>query len=711
MADIDAPTIARSIDLDRLVRPRSIALAGASPDPASLGGAVLANILNAGFAGDLHLVSPTRADINGIPCIKSLLDLPMGVDAAVLNVPRAAVREAIVACIARDVGGAIVFASGFSEAGEEGQREQAEIAALCEEAGFALLGPNCLGHVNYADGIPLTFEALNFVPVTSARRVGVIAQSGAMAANVRSALQGRGVPVSHMVTTGNEAVVRVDHFIRHLVEAGVTAIAAYVEQVRDPQAFLAAARAAREAGVPIVMVHPGSSARGREAAQSHTGAMVGDHAVMQTLVRGEGVALVDTLDELFDTAAILYRFPDASAGGVGIVTNSGAVRGLTLDFSETVGLPIAPVSEETLEQLRGTVPAGMEIDNPFDVGTSGYASGAVFGASTEIMLADPAVGSVLLSLAPGGPRQQAAKADAIVPIARAATKPVALAILGDDSPLDEGLTDPVRETELPFFRSTERALRALAAVQRRAAAIEQIAQRPLRPVRAARLPWDGAGAEYRGKDFLRELGIPVPEGALVPDVEMAVLTARSIGYPVVIKAQASALAHKSEAGGVILNLRDEAELRAGWARLIQNIERAGVTAPLDGVLVERMSQPGLEMVVGGRNDPTWGPVVAFGLGGVWIEALDAVELLPANAGREQVLDRLHAMKGAKLLGPFRGSPARDIEAVADVVMRLGAALIAHPEISEADINPLMVFAAGEGVLALDALIVTEGVRR
>ncbi|MEI9928088.1 MAG: acetate--CoA ligase family protein [Sphingomonas sp.] len=528
-----------------------------------------------------------------------------------------------------------------------------------------------------------------------------------MAANIRSALQGRGVPVSHMVTTGNEAVLRIDQFVGHLVEAGVTAIAAYVEQVRDPQAFLAAARAAREAGVPVVMVHPGSSARGRAAAQSHTGAMVGDHAVMRTLVRGEGVALVDTLDELFDTTAILYRFPQASAGGVGVITNSGAVRGLALDFCEEIGLPVAALADATLERLRTTVPAHIEVDNPFDVGTAGYADSTVFGASTEAMLADPAIGSVLLALAPGGPRQQRGKAEAIVPVAQAAAKPVGLAILGDDSPLDEGLTGPARVTELPFFRSPERALRALAAVRARAEAVAHIAERPPRPAMVPPLPWRGAASEHRGKELLRELGIAVPQGALAGDVEAALATARSIGFPVVLKAQAAALAHKSEAGGVILGLRDEAELRAGWARLMDNIAGAGMAGRLDGVLVERMARPGLELVVGGRNDPQWGPVVAFGLGGVWIEALDAVELLPANAGRRLVLDRLAAMKGAKLLGAFRGQPPRDVAAAADVVLRLGAALIAHPEIVEADINPLMVFAAGEGVLALDALIVTE----
>lgn len=692
-----------TMDLARLLRPRAIAVAGASPDPATLGGAVLRNIRASGFAGDLHLVSPTRAEIDGIACLKSLHDLPEGVDAVVLNVPRAAVRDAVAACIDRGAGGAVVFAAGFGEAGEEGMREQDEIAALCRDAGFALLGPNCLGLANYAEGVALTFEALDFAPVTASRRVAVVAQSGAMAANIRAALQGRGVPVSHVVATGNEAVLRIDHFVRHCVAEGVAAVAAYVEQVRDPAAFLAAAREARAAGVPVVMVHPGSSEAGRAAAQSHTGAMVGDHAVMATMVRGEGVALVDTLDELFDAAAILYRFPRPVPGGIGVITNSGAVRGLGLDFCETIGLAVAGLADGTIEALRATVPPHIEVDNPFDVGTAGYSDSSVFGEAARVMLDDPAVGSVLLALAGGGPRQQRGKGAAVAPVARAAAKPVALAILGDDSPLDAELVAGMRDSETPFFRSPERALRALEAVHARARALAHLDARVPFEGKLPPLPGPGTAPEYTGKAFLRGLGIPVPQGALVAAVDEAAATARGIGYPVVLKAQAALLAHKSDAGGVILNLRDEAELRAGWERLTRNL--SGI--PLDGVLVERMARPGLELVVGGRNDPAWGPVVAFGLGGVWIEALDALELLPADAPRAQVLERLGGMKGAKLLGAFRGQPRRDVGALADAILKLGAALSAYPQLAEVDINPLSVFAESEGVLALDALIVTN----
>lgn len=690
--------------LQRLLRPRSIAVAGASPDAASLGGAVLRNIEVSGFTGDLYLVSPTRAEINGRVCVKSLHDLPRGVDAVVLNLPRVAIRDAVSACIARGVGGAVVFAAGFSEAGEEGRREQDEIAEMCRAGGLALLGPNCLGLANYAHGTALTFETLDFAKSKGDRQVAIVAQSGATAANIRSALMGRGVPVSVVATTGNEAVLRVDHFMRQFVEDGAAAIAVYVEQIRDPQAFLEVARLARARGVPIVMAHPGKSLRGQAAAQSHTGAMAGDYTVMKAAVLHEGVALVDTMDELFDTAAILYRFPQPVRGGAAIITNSGAIRGLSLDFCETVSVPIADLSADDLAALRKTVPAHIEVDNPFDIGTAGYSDATVFATSTAAMLASPAVGSVLLALTGGGAAQQRGKAEAILSVAKDAAKPVAVAIIGDEFPLDPGMTVSMRDSQTPFFRSPDRALRALSAVHAYGLAIDDLGEAPPAPKQGPALMRGAVIPEHQGKDFLRAIGLRTPHGALAADVREGAAIAKRIGYPVVIKAQAAALAHKSDVGGVIINVKSPDELERAWTTLSDNIARAGHT--LDGVLVEQMAKPGLECVVGGRNDPQWGPVIVFGLGGVWVEALNAVEVMPAHATRTQVLRRLHAMKGAKLLGAFRGQPARDVEAAADAILALGAALRAHPELKEVDINPLVVLAEGEGAIALDALLVT-----
>lgn len=700
LVDLAAPS--RS-GLARLLRPRSVAIAGASPDLATMGGTILANCDRFGFDGDLHLISPTRHEIAGRPCIRSVDDLPEGVDALVLNVPRAAILPAVEAAARRGVGGVVVFASGFAEGGEDGRREQDELATICRDAGMALMGPNCMGYVNYADGMALTFEPAHPQPLGARRSVAVVAQSGAMASSIRAAMQGRGISVALQAATGNEAVVRAADLIDYVVDAGrANAIALYIEQIRDPAAFLCAARRARAAGIPVVVLHPGRSKRGQEAAQSHTGAMVGDYALMRVAVENEAVVMVATMDELFDAVAILHRFPNPVPGELGVITNSGALRGTAFDFAEDIGLPIATVSNTTLERLGALLPAGMEIDNPLDVGTTGFAKADIFGLSTAAMLADSGVSGVLLPMAGGGPSQQRAKGEAIIPQALASQKPVVVAITGDTSPLDPDFVAAMRDSETPLFRSPERAMRAFGAARRYANALAAVADRTPAATGLAGWAAPGVKTEFVGKQFLREIGVRVPEGGLATNMNEALAIVARIGFPVVLKAQAAALSHKSDVGGVILNLSDADQLRAGWMRLMSNLGPIKV----DGVLVEQMSAPGLELVVGARHHPEWGASVMVGLGGVLIEALDAAELLPADISHARAVDRIRALRGAKLVGEFRGRPARDVEAVADVVVRVGAAMRAELNIEEIDINPLMVMAAGEGAVALDALIVT-----
>ncbi|MBP2561566.1 acyl-CoA synthetase (NDP forming) [Neorhizobium galegae] len=699
---------AKPFDLDRLLRPRSIAIVGASPDPASIGGGVLANLELFKYAGELHLVSRSRDEINGRRCVKTIGDLPNGIDVVILIVPQAAIKESVLACVEREVAGVVVYSSGFAEAGEDGRRQQDELAEICRKAGMAMLGPNCMGYTNYVDGIPLTFEPVDLRGVGERARVAIVAQSGATAANIRFAMHSREIAVSYVIATGNEAALAAEDLVAWLIEDKDNAVVAvYVEQVKNPQKFLAVARRARELGKPIVMLHPGSSERGKQAAQSHTGALAGDHALMQTAVRNEAVALVETTDELFDVTTILARYPSPPPGEAGIVTNSGAIRGLCFDFCERVGLPIATLSEEVHAELTTQVPPYVHVDNPFDIGTTGFSNPAIFGTSTASMLKDPSVGIVFLSHAGGSPPMQIKKSDAIIPVAATAEKPVILNIIGDDYPLDPTFMKAVRDSGIPFFRSPERALRAMAVVMNYAAALAATRDRAPEGERMKQVPASGLVVEYEGKRILSELGIQIPKGSLAKSAGEAARIAAEIGYPVVMKAQAAELAHKSDVGGVIVNIADEAALRTAHEKMYASIATHKPGLKLDGVLIEGMARPGLEMVVGAKRDPQWGPVVLVGLGGVWIEALADARLLPADISRERAIAEIHKLKASKLLGAFRGQPARDVEAIADVVVKLGGLMRSTPEIVEVDINPLVVYGEGDGVLALDALFVVR----
>ena len=695
------------LPLQRLLRPRSIAIVGASPDPLTPGNNALVNLERAGYAGPVHLVSRNRSEIGGHACVRTIDDLPEGVDAVVLIVPAPAVRDAVEACVRRNVGGALVFAAGFGETGEAGRREQRAIAEIARAGNLALLGPNCIGLVNLAGRIPLTFEPVELKPA-SGPGVCAVAQSGGMAGNLRMALTAKGVPVAFAVSTGNEAVLSATDIGLALVESpDVALFAFFVEQIIAPQQFLDLAGRARAAGKPVVLLHSGKSARAAEAAQSHTGALAGNWAVMKAFAEHAGVVVVETPDELFDTVSILARYPAPPDKPLAVSTNSGAIRGFALDLAEDIGLAFAGLSEATGARLREILPDFATIDNPLDLTAQTMQKPSLFGDSAAAMLADPEVGGVIVAAMGGGPGQQLAKWNAMKPALIGASKPVAYVVMGDGAALDRTTQDDIDASRVPFFRSPERALRAFRHVASygRALAAAREAEQDV-PVAPIDFGASGTIAEHRGKRVLASAGIAVPNGRLARTLADAEAVAAEIGYPVALKAQADALAHKSDAGGVAIGIASLAELRAAYLRVETSISGAMPDLRLDGVLVEAMApKGGQELIVGARRDPAWGPVLVAGLGGVWTEALGDVRLIPARASPARIEAALRSLRAARLLGPFRGAPARDVAAVARTLATLGALMLASPRLAEIEINPLMVYGEGEGVLALDALLV------
>ena len=697
--------------LDALLRPRSIALVGASADPRSFGGFVLGNLLRFGYPGALHLVSRSSTQIEGRDCVKTVDELPEGLDLAVLAIPEAGVLEALRSLAARGCRSAVLFASGYAEAGDEGRARQQQLADLARATGMLLLGPNCMGYTNYQDAVPLTFEALPVERAEGRPGIGVLAQSGAMAANLRDAFLGRGLVVPCVCSTGNEASVTVEDVLAHyLADAQIRVVALYAEQIRRPQLFLALARQARLAGKPIVLLMPGRSARARDAAASHTGALAGDHASASALLKREAVVLVDTLDELFDTSAVLLRHPVPPAGGTAFVTGSGAMKNLALDFADDIGLPLPALSAPTTAALMALLPGYAVAENPLDYTTIGVRQPGLIGKLIHTMLADPAIGSGVLSIPVGPVIAQRDKAEHIVPALARAAKPTLLVLTGDAAPMEPFFTEAIRASGVPLFRSPDRALRALRRVAAYGEALARAGRAAALAPQALPLPGpvpaNGLYAEHQGKAWLAAAGIPVPPGVLARDLDAALAAAGRIGYPVVLKAQASELPHKSDVGGVVVGLADAAALRAGWTRLHESVARHRPELALDGVLVEAMGARGVELVVGARRDPQWGPVVLVGLGGVWIEALKDVRVLPADLAEADIVAELRQLKAAPLLDGIRGAAGVDLAAVARVVAAIGAQMRANPALAEIDINPLV--GRPDGVLALDALLCVAG---
>ncbi|GAA0299120.1 acetate--CoA ligase family protein [Sphingomonas oligophenolica] len=692
--------------LERLLRPRSVAIVGASDKPGALGASVLGNLERHGFSGDIHLINPKRDMIAGRPCLKSIDDLPEGVDAAVLAIPGGGVLETVRALAARGVGAVVIFAAGFAEGGEEGQAAQQEVARIAAEYGMVVEGPNCLGMTNYVDGIPLTFVETPPLRLDGRPGIGIVSQSGAMAVVLGTTLMSKDLGISLSISTGNEAASGVEDYVEYLLgDPNTRAIGMIVEQFRSPKRFLALAEKARAAGKPIILLHPGTSGAARESAATHTGAMAGDWQVMKTLVERAGVVLVDGLEQLGDVLDLAIRAGAIPAGGAAVLTESGAFKALTLDLCEAIGLDLPAPGEDTAAALRAAIPDFIPVSNPMDLTAQALVDPDLYRRTLAPLLDDARFGSVVLGIIQTDETTSRLKFEPIIEAVKLLEpkKPVIFAGLDDGAPVPPAYVRALRELGVSYFPSPDRAFRALAKL----AAARDFSVATDQPISAELPVGGGVIPEYRAKQLLAPLGIPFPRAGFAADLAEAKAAAARVGYPVVLKAQAATLSHKSDAGGVVLNLADEAALAAGWEKLHMDVGRHAPNVTLDGVLVEAMGARGIELIVGARNDPEWGPVILVGFGGVQAEILQDVRLLPADLTRDAIIAELRKLKSGALLDGWRGSPALDVDAVAAIVGTLGRVLRGTPAIREIDLNPVIVYPKGQGAVALDALILAD----
>jgi acyl-CoA synthetase (NDP forming) len=695
----------------RVLRPNSIAVVGVSPQANSAGSTVVANIVASGYSAALHIVSRNASTIEGHACLRTLDELPEGVDLVVCTVPRAAVRETIEACVRRKASAAVVFASGFAEMGDAGRREQAEIAKIAANGGIALLGPNCLGFTNYLDGLGISFAGRSTPKrLEPGPALAVVAQSGALMGHFMLAFGARNLPLTYLVSTGNEAGLGIEDFVAYLAgDSSTRAIVVFAEQIRRPREFLAALLRCRASAKPVILFHPGQSARARASARSHTGAMAGQYEVMRTFVSYAGAVLVESLEELVDVAEILARFPTPPTAGVGVLTVSGAFCGVALDLCDEIGLDVPRLTPDAEAKLKSVLPPFAAPGNPLDLTTQPMREPELLGKGLATLLADPGVGSAVVAITPGAEPGQAVRyLNGLHPAIKDPIKPVVLAMMGDGSPLGEEFSAIVRESGIVLSRSPERSLRAIARVTEygRFCAISQTVSRCGGVRQFPPVP-RGTMSEYAAKQYLARVGITIPEGELAQDVQDATRIAARIGYPVVLKAQHADLKHKSDVGAVAVGLANETDLRHAWVRVIDTVRTARPDLTVNFMLVEKMAAPGVEMIVGVKRDPAWGPVLLVGLGGIWTETLKDVRLLPADANESLILGEIAKLKSYALLCGARGSPPRDCAALARIIALIGELMLGRPELSEIDINPLIVYGEGQDAVAADALIVAD----
>jgi acyl-CoA synthetase (NDP forming) len=695
------PLYAPVPDLDRFFRPTSVAVVGASDAEGRPNTGITRQLIDWAerVGARLHPVHPTRTAVFGLPCVPSVTDLPEPVDLAVLLVgdPLPVIEELAEA----KVKFAVAFASGYAETGEEGAVAQTRLAAAVERSGLRLLGPNT--NLN-------AFE--KFRDDLDGPAIALITQSGHQGRPVFT-MQELGVRLSHWAPTGNEADLETADFISYFAERPeVGAIACYVEGLKDGRSFLLAADRAARRGVPVVAVKVGRTETGARMAASHTGKLTGADQVVDAAMRQFGVIRVDGLDELQDTSALLARARRPAADGVVVYSISGGTGAHFADLASAAGLELPELSAARQDELHQWIPDYLSVANPIDNG--GHPVGDWRGRKIiDAILADPEVGVLICPITGPFPPMSDKLAQDLVDAAEATDKLVCVvwgSPVGTEAAYRETLLGSSRVATFRTFANCITAVSAYLDHHRfRAGYRSPFDEAPRTPSpsfrKAQALMRPGKQlSEHAAKQLLRAYGIRVPREQLVTSAAAAVRAAALVGYPVVMKASGTQLAHKTELGLVKVGLTSASQIRDAYRELTDIARYECVD--LDGILVCQMVERGVEMVVGVTQDALFGPTVTVGLGGVLVEVLHDAAVRVPPFGEDQARAMLGELRGRALLDGVRGGPPVDVDALVEVVLRIQRmALELGDELSELDINPLMVLPRGQGAVALDALAV------
>lgn len=700
--------------LSRLFNPGSIAVVGASATPGKIGAMPVSLLRQHGYDGRILPINPRADVIQGLPAAPDLAALDGDVDLVILAVPAAHAAQALERARPGQVGGAVVFTSGFSERGASGVHMQEQLCAIARERGIRLLGPNCLGFMNVRRNVYATFSPAPANGAVAAGGIGMVSQSGAFGAYAYCMARDRGLGLSHWISTGNEADIDVADCIEWLArDADTRVIMAYMEGCRDGAKLRRALAAARDAGKPVVVTKIGRTQAGAQAAASHTAALAGDDAVYDALFRQYGALRARTIEEFFNLGYALDTWKQRPLGKrLGIFTISGGVGALMADDAEDAGLSLPEPDALAQARLLERVPfAGPR--NPIDVTGQVVSEPGLLLATADDMLTDGRYDALAVFLAAAG------SSDALWPTfetfareMRSRHPDVPLAICA--------LFPPDRRRELErlgtlVFVDPSAAIRTIGAVANLAdtrVAGQTIAD-PSDAALAAPSPTTifDTYNEVEAMEVLRLAGIPVPDCTLAADADTAVAAAARASGPVVLKVVSPDILHKSDVGGVKLNLSGEDAVRRGHAAILDSVHSHCPDARIDGVLVAPMAPKGVECIVGVHGDPVFGPVVMFGLGGVFVEVLKDVSFRLAPFDRTQAMAMIREIKGYALLQGARGTPPCDIGALADALAALSQFAHAHrDDFSSIEINPLLALPDGQGALALDAVLIPNAAR-
>jgi acetate---CoA ligase (ADP-forming) len=701
--------ISKSEQLKTIFAPRSVAVIGASAKPQSLGRAVFANLLFAGYSGCVYPVNSKTKSVLGVRAYPTVLDVPDEVDLAVVLVPAGFVPQVLKDAGRKGCRGAIVISAGFKEIGGSGVELERQLQAVAQEYGIAVVGPNCFGVINTDPSVSLNATFSRSFPMGG--KIAFISQSGAIGVAALEYAAAEKIGFSKFISIGNKADLDENAVLEALADDPETdVILLYLEALEDPKEFVRLARRISEKK-PILGVKSGRTLEGAKAAASHTGALAGSDEVYDSLFSQCGVLRVDTLEELFRLGMAFAKQPLPRGNRVAIVTNAGGPGIMATDNSVRYGLELARISPKTKSILTADLPATVSLNNPIDL--IGDADESRYQLAMQAVLSDDNVDGVIVICVPQMLTNLEATSKAIAQQARFSNKPV-FAVYMATGDIEDSL-QILEEAQIPHYRFPEDSARALSAMARyfhwrsrprtEYKHFEDIQQEKAREIlMKAKKEHRRFLPEPEAHAVLQAYGFPMLRSKMVRDASEAVAAAREIGFPVVLKIVSPDIVHKVDVGGVRLNLESETDVRDAYGELLHQVKAAKENVEIWGVLVQEMVRGGKETILGMKRDPHFGALLMFGLGGIYVEVLKDVTFRIAPIRELGARHMIENIKGIKLLMGYRGEPPSDLDAIAQSLLRLSQLVTDFPEIEEMDINPLIVLPEGSGARVVDARI-------
>ncbi len=706
-------------ELSPLLNPKSVAIIGVSRNPSRIGGRSFKYLTRHGYEGSLALVNPKYKELNGVTCYQTVSDVPISLDCALIAVPQKQVLSVLNECADNNVKAAVVFSSGFAEMGNAGKEAQNKIKELARTKNLRVCGPNCIGLINFNNRIALSFSQLLEIDTLIPGNIGFISQSGALGGSLVNRAMDKGIGLSFFISSGNEADLEVSDYIKHLVlhDKKTKVIATVIEGLKDGAKFIEAAELALKNRKPLIVLKIGETEAGKKAAASHTGSITGSDLVIDSVFHQKGVIRVRNYDELFQTASVFSKERIPKGNRVGILTSTGGGGIIMADYYTKLGLKVPEPSSKTKDLATKEIAAFGKVANPFDLTGQIFSDPEMFKRCMKLFVAEDNFDIIQINVSMVAGQSSEQRASMLLDSIKGSSKPI-VAWWAAGSLSEPGIK-LLNGSEVPLFRSPERCATAVKSLvqyyqfletNRDSTKVGSTADyaNALSDAKDILDAGDKSLSEHHSKGLLNLYGIPVTREQVATSSREAIRFAEEIGFPLVLKIDSPDILHKSEANAIRLGVRSKEEIFKVYGEIIENAHKYNPDARINGVLVQEMIQGGSEIMIGMSQDPQFGPTIAFGLGGIFVEVLKDISLRVTPVSQSDAEQMVKEIKGYPILQGVRGKKRADIEAVVDVLQKISRlAQDWKDTISEIDINPLIVFDEGHGVKAADALVVLK----